>query len=188
METICKHLDVKEYKCCGSDELKEMPFCRKHNAVISIQSDGSPCLDCLHREDVKPQTSRLKKIAAIVKCYVTYTADKIPLPDTVKKVIVRPGVGSMAQKRITACKACQYVTYLTLPEYNKWIEKNGGYEKFAKDINRLETWENLPIVKKQQAHATAMKYCSLCKCLVEPKAYGKKEMCLNHNPAWDMTE
>ena len=188
METICKHLDVKEYTCCGSNERKEMPFCRKRNAVISMQSDGTPCSSCLHREDIRPETSRLKKIAGIAKCYITYTADKIPLPNTVKKAIVRPGVAGMAQKRIAACKACRHVTYLTIPEYNKWIEQNGGYEKFAKDINRLETWPNLPIVKKEQAPAAAMKYCSLCKCLVEPKAYGKNEKCLDNNPQWNHHE
>ena len=188
METICKHLDVKEYTCCGSDELKEMPFCHQYNAVISIQSDGSPCSNCLHREEIKAETTRLKKIAGIVKCYVTYTADKIPLPGKLKRVIVKSGIAGMAQKRITACQACRYVTYLTLPEYNKWIERNGGFQKFAKDINALEKWENLPIVKQENADTGALKYCSLCKCLVEPKAYGKNEKCLNHNPAWDMTE
>lgn len=86
--------------------------------------------------------------------------------------------------RLRACRACQHHTFLTEDEYIAWIDANGGLAKFVAEIDSLEAWPTLPIIKEEQSLPGAKLFCSVCKCWLPAKAYVKKENCPAGNPDW----
>ena len=86
--------------------------------------------------------------------------------------------------RTDACRECEHCTHLTDDQYLEWIKENGGYKKFLAEIDKLEEWKTLTIVKKENSQPGAEMFCSLCKCWLEAKAYVMRENCPIGNPAW----
>jgi len=86
--------------------------------------------------------------------------------------------------RLRACRACEHSTYLTEAEYLDWIDANGGRARFVAEIDRLQAWPPLPIVKEHESQPGAKLFCCLCKCWLPAKAYVKQENCPVGNPDW----
>lgn len=86
--------------------------------------------------------------------------------------------------RVAACQKCQYCTHLTDAQYIEWIKANGGIVKFLKEIDKLDDWQPLPIIAKDNASDNTKMFCALCKCRIKAKASVKREKCPVAHPDW----
>jgi hypothetical protein len=76
--------------------------------------------------------------------------------------------------RIRTCWSCIEQTWLTWPEYYKWLFDNGV--KVLANLEQLEVLPKLP--KYEQDEKKRNLFCRICKCFIPAKARIKGEKCL----------
>jgi hypothetical protein len=75
--------------------------------------------------------------------------------------------------RIRACWSCDEQTWLTWPEYYKWLWDNSI--KVLENLEQLEVLPKLP--KYEQDEKRRNLFCRDCKCFIPAKARIEKEDC-----------
>ena len=74
--------------------------------------------------------------------------------------------------RLSVCKECKKITYLSGFEYYKWLKDNGI--KIIKNFDKLETLPELPT---GEIGENKKMFCKICKCYLKAKTFSYDEKC-----------